>query len=108
MMRAIFKYSKANCWSKTYWQFIQIQLRPSLNDMHYQCLRVRLEHVVWIDNTIDNNFGIDNDFTKMFKGDLLMISLGTLLLQLCFNLGNLTKVVSLSLAAVIINGLKEK
>ena len=66
-MRAIFEYWKASCWSKTFWQLLQIRLCRSHNDMHCQCLRVRLEHVAWIDNTIDNNFRIDNDFTKCSK-----------------------------------------
>ena len=30
----------------------------------HPCLHVPLEIVVWIYDTFDNNFGIDNDFTK--------------------------------------------
>ena len=33
----------------------------------HQCLKVPLEIVLWIQNDLDNNFGIGNDLTKYSK-----------------------------------------
>ena len=39
----------------------------AVNRLTHECLRIPPSIVVWICDTFENNFGIDNDFTKYLR-----------------------------------------